>query len=278
MTIYNFSFNEDDKVLPNKKLVAPEPKDALQPREPERVPDPLPKQEVLEELVNRDSDIITQVLSVGFRTQDAGIKSYFSNLKVPIKDGFKDVNVKIAGGDRTIMAWKDERKNGRLILPVLSINRVSAEYNPAKFSPPHIEMTTRFVDSSREHMEVIYRPSPWNISYQLTLWAERKTDAEYVMFQIISRYDPMAQWIVQDEWLRGVVDSFLQGWTNSSDVDAANDQLALVRYDFNILVEGWLPRPTKIVPTILGSVQTQELATAADLEELSGFLEEDTNG
>lgn len=279
MSIYNFSFNDDEKVIPHKKLEQPDPKDALQPREPERTPDPIPAFDVTEENINLDSDVVVPMIEEGFRTQDAGIKYYFSDLKIPDKNtGFRDVRVKIAGGDRTIMAWKDERRNGRLPLPILSINRVSAEYNPNKYSPPFIEMVSKFVDGNREHIEQVFRPAPWNLSYQLTLWAERKTDAEYILWQILVRFNPMAQWIVQDEWLRGVVDAFMQGYTNSSDVDAANDQLALVRYDFNILVEGWLPLPTRVVPTILGGVETTELATGEELAEIDGFIEEDANG
>lgn len=254
MPLYNFSFFDDRASIPEDEPAIIKPvNEPIIGSKPTRLPDKLIQNEVRDDELNKNPEIITQFLVKGFHTQDEAIKAYFSDLMFPDKStGFRKVAVKIAGGDKTIMAWNQERKNGRIKLPVLSINRDNEEYNASKFSPPYHEMRRNYLDGHSK-VELIYRPSPWDINYSMQLWAERKTEADYILAQILQRFNGgMAQWLAADEHLSGNVDAFLLSSTNSSDIDVAPEELAKVRYDFTIKVEAWLPLPTKIVPTVLG--------------------------
>jgi len=263
--LYNFSFFDDRAHIPEDEPAVIKP--VVEPiigNKPVRLPDNLVRNELRDDELNKNVEIVTQFLNKGFHVQDEAIKAYFSNLMFPDKStGFRNVSVKIAGGDKTILAWAQERKNGRIKLPVLSINRDNEEYNVEKYSPPHHEMRRRYLDGGSK-VELIYRPAPWNLNYSLQLWAERKTEAEYIKAQILQRFNggspPIAQWLVEDEYLSGNVDAFLLSSTNSSDIDVAPEELAKVRFDFSIKVEAWLPLPTKIVPTVLGVTESMEIS------------------
>ena len=136
----------------------------------------------------------------------------------------------------------------------MSINRTNANYNPQRFSPPYRPVAKRFVNSTRQELALTYRAVPYLIDYALSIWAERKRDAEYAIYQIMTRFNPLAEWVVESEFGRSVVQAHFQGFVDSSDVDTPAEEVAKVRYDINIQVEGFLPLPERIVPTILGRV------------------------
>ena len=102
------------------------------------------------------------------------------------------------------------------------------------------------------------REYPVLIDYALALWAERKRDIEYITYQIITRFNPLARWVVEDEWMCGDIHATLESCTDSSDIDIDANQLAKVRYDINITIEGWLPLPGRITPTVLGRATSLE--------------------
>lgn len=224
-----------------------------------------------------NTDFATEVRKVftkGFETHDLGVINFFSTLQVPDKlEGFRPVNVRLAGGDRSILIWKQDLKNGRVRLPVLSVNRGSASYNVAKFSPPYTPIRKRFSGSEKNRIVKTYRPSPWNIEYQITAWTEHKSDAEYILYQIMSRFNPLADWFVQDEFMGGSVQAHFNGYTDVSDKEAASNQWAKVRYDFSITIEAWLPLPEEITPAILGRITTMQEFTGEFLGNIKGEQE-----
>ena len=54
-----------------------------------------------------------------------------------------------------------------------------------------------------------------------------------------------------------------------SDIDIDANKLATVRYDFSVKIEGWMPLPSRIVPTVLGQVtELAELDTREFFEAI----------
>lgn len=268
MGIYNFSF-ERDKPRRNKPSIPipPQPKEHLLDRKPERLPDPIQNVEMIDEDINVDVEQVTRVLETGLRLQDEGIKNFFSDMRVPDKtSGSRKVRVVIAGGDKAILMQK-EMSNGRVELPVASIKRGNVEDNPAKFSPPYLSMDRKYHERGRK-IELIYRPKPVNINYDVTVWTMSKREAEHILYQVMSRFNPMAQWVVEGAHHRGVVDAHFNGYSDSTDIDVSPSDRRHVRYDYTFRVEGWLPLPTKIVPGILGNVSPLEVTTGEIIQQL----------
>lgn len=186
---------------------------------------------------------------------DRGLKNYFSGMQVPTRDGSRLMQVRVAGGDKAYLVWAQDLKRGRVQLPLMSIKRDSEEPNPMKFSPAHFHyMSKRFLDSSGSRIALAYRPVPVFLNYTLSLWAEHKRDLEYMFYQIRVRFHPAADFLVEDEHIRGSVFVKYNGWTSAVDDEIPADQWQKKRYDFTVTMEGWLPLPEKHVPSVLGKV------------------------
>jgi hypothetical protein len=202
---------------------------------------------------------------------DRGIKNYFSGMQVPTKNGIKMMSVRISGGDKPYLIWAQDLSLGRVTLPVMSIKRESDEFNFEKFSPAHTHyMSKRFLDPEGTKIALAYRPVPALINYSLSVWAEHKRDLEYIKYQIQTRFHPIAEYMVEDEHLRGSIVLKWNGMTPQVDDELPPDQRANKRYDYSITMEGWLPLPEKIVPSILGRAIALKEDTGAILDVAAG--------
>lgn len=211
-------------------------------------------QDLFEDPVNINTpESIATILPKGFYTFDRGIKNYFAGIRVPTNDNLRIMNIRIAGNDKSVLIWMQELKRGRVTLPIMSINRTNVEYNEQKFSYPYHAMSTRYNHDGSKLIKT-YRPVPYLINYELSIWAEHKRDAEYATYQILTRFNPLAEFKVQDEYITGNVQLRYQGWSNESDVEIDAETRPNIRYTISCQMEAWLPLPEKVVPTILGGV------------------------
>lgn len=210
---------------------------------------------------------LEEFLQPGFRSLDEAMKNYFSGIRVPTKDSYRMMRVKIAGGDKSLLLWADDIKEGRARLPLAAISRDSHEFNPLKFSPAYHPMSVRYVSSRGDRVLKVFRPVPYLVQYSMTIWAEHKRDAEYILYQILTRYNPVAEFRMYDGKLVGNVLMTPGNFQDASDKEAGYDQKANVRYEFQTTAEAWLPLPEKLVPTVLGRVGVIK-------EKLSGIIYE----
>lgn len=200
---------------------------------------------------------VREILPEGFKTMDRGIKNYFSGIRVPTKDNVRMLGVRISGGDKPYLMWAQDLRRGRVTLPIMSIRRESEEFFVEKFSPAHYHwFQKRFVDEDMTRIALTYRPIPSKINYVLSIWAEYKRDLEYIVYQIRSRFHPIAEFEVEDQYLKTSIILHYNGLTSTIDDEVPADQRQNKRYDISIQMEGYLPLPEKIVPSILGRVTT----------------------
>jgi hypothetical protein len=197
---------------------------------------------------------VEEFLLPGFWSLDSAMKQYWSGIRVPTKDSYRFMRVKIAGGDRSLLIWADDLKEGRVRLPLAAISREGHEFNPDKFSPSYHPMTARYLSTRYDQIAKVYRPVPFLVDYKLTIWAERKRDAEHILYQALTRFNPLAEFRMFDGKLAGSVQLRYGGCNDASDKEAGADQHANVRYEISTTAEAWLPLPEKIVPTVLGGV------------------------
>jgi len=197
---------------------------------------------------------LEEFLIPGFRSLDDAMKQYWSGMRVPTKDNYRFMRVKVSGGDKSLLIWADDLKEGRARLPVAAISRDGHQFNPEKFSPPHHSMTARYLSTRYDQAAKVFRPTPWLVDYSLVIWAERKRDAEYILYQTLTRFNPLAEFRMFDGKLNGNVQLRFGGSTDASDKEIGFDQHAAVRYEATMVAEAWLPLPEKIVKTVLGRV------------------------
>lgn len=216
-------------------------------------------------------DYIEEFLMPGFRALDEGMKNYWSGMRIPTKDNVRAVQVKIAGGDKTLLAWRDQMVNGRVKLPVASLNRVSWKRDPRKFSPPYLSMQRRYTSNRLDRMALVKRPVPFLVTYELIVWTSFKLHAEYILHQVLTRFNPLAEFMLYDEHVAGTVVLACEGSTDASDKEIGADDKAKVRYEFNITAEAWLPLPETIVPTILGQISSVRESDTSELLSTLGI-------
>jgi hypothetical protein len=250
MSLYQFDFTARTNSPPG----APESKPQFTPLI--QLPDLTGKTQIAYDKINVGPEDVRNMLAVGFETVDNAIKTWLSDLVVPTKDGVKKVTIRVPRGDKTILVWKQDLIEGRVKLPVLSVHRNNVEFHAEKFSPPYIRMNKRFADNPGSRLVLTYRPRQFLVEYQLSYWSEFKADNEYISYQLMTRFDPLAEIHIADGFMQGNLIMKYNGCTDSSDIEAARDLQAKVRYDLSMTAEAWLPLPEKLMPSILGKVQT----------------------
>ena len=260
MTIHNFDNVENPRKMVDQQFAPRSPNLDEQPR-PNQTTLPVaidakPSDDILFERMNINvAEEVREILPQGYRTMDRGIKNYFSGIQVPTKDGSRIMQVRITGGDKPYLIWAQDLKRGRVYLPVMAIKRSDDAHYESKFSPAYYHyMSKRYLDPSGTRIALAYRPVPSLINYTLSIWAEHKRDLEYIFYQIRTRFNPCAEFFAEDEHLRGSVFMKYNGMTVASDDEVPADQRQNKRYDITIVMEGWIPLPEKIVPSIVGRV------------------------
>ena len=199
---------------------------------------------------------IEEFLIPGFRSLDDAMKQYWSGIRVPTKDSYRFMRVKIAGGDKSLLIWADDLKEGRARLPLATISRERHEFNVDKFSPAYHNLGYRYLNSRKDLVSQYKRPVPYNVDYTVTIWAEHKRDAEYIQYQALTRFNPLAEFRMSDGRIQGNIQMTFGGSTDASEKETGYDQHANVRYEFSFTAEAWLPLPETIAPTVLGRVTT----------------------
>jgi hypothetical protein len=204
---------------------------------------------------------IREVNPFGFHLMDYGIKNYFSGIRIPVGKGNEEysiLNVRIAGADPESLIYSDKSLNsGRLSLPILAISRTSEDYDIKRFSPP-IHPIYRHLKCNGKKVESVYRPAPYTIQYTLEIWSEHKAQAEYALYSIISKLNPIGSFFLEEPSMGMSLEVIVhpKGSSDNSDLESNPDSRAEVKRSINIEVEGWLPLPSKVESTVLSKPVT----------------------
>lgn len=199
---------------------------------------------------------VEEFIVPGFHYLDEAMKLYFSDVRIPTKDSFRFMRTRIAGANKSLLVWTDDLEHARVKLPVMSISRGGHEYWAEKYSPPLHPIMVVYRNAARTMAEKVYRPVPYLVDYTLAIWSETKRDAEHAVYQIISRFNPLAQFTASDGHICGGVPVRFGGFTDASDKDVPADQHAKIKYEVTCKAEAWLPLPTELHPTIVGRVSS----------------------
>lgn len=202
-------------------------------------------------------DEVREVYVPGFKLMDKGIKNYFSGIRIPIGKGFEEYKilpVRITGADPETLIYADKNLNGgRLQLPILAISRKSESYDSNRYTPPINHIYRHMICNGRKS-EAVFRPVPFLIDYTLEIWSEHKSDAEYALYAMVSKLNPIGSFFIEEPNMaisHEIIVHPKGGSVDESDLESDGDSRPQIKKSMNITVEGWLPTPTKITPNIL---------------------------
>lgn len=192
----------------------------------------------------------------GFKLMDRGIKNYFSGIRIPVGKGQENYTilpVRITAADTDALIYSDQHViGGRLEIPFLAITRSSESYDPKRYTPP-IKPITRHMISNGRKSELVYRPVPFLIEYSLDIIAEHKHEAEYALYAIISKLNPIGSFFLEERSMGIAHEVIIHPGTSTdnSDIESDANSRSYIKKTITMRMEGWLPTPTKIVPNIL---------------------------
>jgi len=255
MPIHNFSSHPPQSLIPLNTVYQGDQTISIDSK-----PKPSPALEkknvsVIDSPVNYAPEEIRQVATKGFFALDDGFKNWLSGIKIPTLDGYKVATAHVVNQDRSILAWAQEFIDGRVSLPVISVQRTSWNFDVTRFTPPYVPIRGEFTDSTMRRKRMIYRPIPFKVEYSCFIWSEYKQDAEYIDNDIIRRCNPLGEFMIEDEYYTQIARVKHTGTSDNSDIDVSKDR-AKVIYNLNFTLEYALPINEKIVPTVLGRVAT----------------------
>ena len=199
---------------------------------------------------------VREVYVPGFKLMDKGIKNYFSGIRIPVGEGLEEYRilpVRVTGADPEALIYSDKNLlGGRLKLPILAISRKNESFDSKRYTPP-IKNIYRHMLCNGKKSESVYRSVPYLIDYTLEIWSEHKSDAEYALYAIISKLNPIGSFFIEEPnmGLSHEVIIHPKGSSDESDLESDNENRPQIKKSINITMEGWLPTPTKVTSNIL---------------------------
>ena len=142
-------------------------------------------------------------------------------------------------------------KNGRILLPAISLFRVSAVQNDTKWKYPTsramaYSYTERDLTAlTQKNVGVI----PVDISYQVDIWTKYQDDLQYLWYQITKAFNPDLRLIstfnINGYQIEIPADCYLEGLNDNSDLEPDEESDRKLRATADIRVEAYLPVDVK---------------------------------
>jgi hypothetical protein len=187
-----------------------------------------------------------------FRPLEEALKMYWSGIRVPCKDGYRMLRIKIAGQSRPLAIWRDDLLNGRAVLPVGSIARSNFTWDKERYAPPFHPMAYRYVNGEGSAVALVYKPTPVLVNYTLTVVSETKRDDGYVMTTVMRRFQSgVIEFIVKDGHTNYVARGNFDGGDNQTEGRLDDGARGFIVTAYKMVVEAYLPLPERVLPTVL---------------------------
>lgn len=186
------------------------------------------------------------------RPLEESLKMFFSGIRVPYKDGYRMLRMRIANPQRSLSVWRDELLDGRATIPVGAIVRGGFDYDRTRYAPPYHPMAYRYNNRSGTSVSMIYKPTPINVTYSLSVMTESKTDEGHCMTSIMRRFQSgIAEFIVNSAYSQWVARANYTGSDTQTEQRVDDGAKSFVVTVYKMSVEAWLPLPERSVPTAL---------------------------
>lgn len=244
--------------------------------------DPMQSGSIINEMTNSPTKIINRY-SNAIRGCDQGMLSLFKNLVVLDEDGKAHPVPIIYGSQEKAVAYvmqNNVRKDNTLVvdrptLPLLAIHQSDMSFNQARYI---YHKAQRHPVTSQELFAKntifgIARGIPIDVGYTLYAWTLFLEDMNQILEQILLKFSPMSYINIQGiPWEIGVK---LDSMANNIDTEAGDQNVRVVKYQFNFTVETYIPQPItrnrtvlKMKTDIYNSVNEEEIITNFNRDEI----------
>ena len=250
-----------------------EPRDAFR-EEPVQVP----------ELGPRDVLVYVMAAGVNYNNVWAAMGIPVDVIKARQKKGEPE-DFHVGGSDASGVVWaigKDVTNVvDRIKLPMLAISSTDFSFNQERYTYHRAIDWLREAGKpgfeSREKYEKgtvlgVSRGIPIDIGYTLIAWTMYLEDMNQILEQVITKFSPVAYISVRGVRWETIVK--LDGIANNLETEPGDNQLRVIKFQFNLTAETYIPQPIRREKTVL-KIKTEFVDGLSDdsITEVIGRLE-----
>ena len=254
--------------------------------------DPMQKGYIINDLEHPDRQHIYRY-SKSLRGTDEAIKDMFNNIVVIDEDGKAwPIPCILGPPEKAVAAIVQEnvRKDetlvvDRLKLPLLGITQTSMEFDVNRytyhkainlFRDRHRDGHPGFTINEKYNRDTVFglaRGIPINVGYTVTAWTMYREDINQIIEQILSKFSLAAYIRVTGVPWEIIVK--LDSIANNLDAEPGDAAIRVIKYEFNITVETYIPQPIERKKAVLSmKVDFVDGITDHDFQTIMATIEE----
>lgn len=232
--------------------------------------DPMQTGQIINEINNPNRNVVYRY-SKSIRAADEATMDLFKNIVVIDDDGkAHPVPIIWATQERAVAAMLQDnvRKDNSLVvdrikLPIMSIYSNNFQFNPDRYIyHKAIDYNRRmrpdnkpgFTENEHKERDTVFgvaRGIPVDITYTLYAWTMYVEDMNQILEQIFTKFSPIAYIRVRGVPWETIVK--LDSTANNIDVEPGDQNLRVIKYEFNLTVETYIPQPIVRKKSVLGT-------------------------
>jgi hypothetical protein len=254
--------------------------------------DPMQTGQIVENVKHPDRTTVYRY-SKSIRGAHEAMTDLFTNLVVIDEEGQVHPVPIVWGTQERAVAWilqDNVRKDNstvvdRIRLPMLSIHNNDIQFDQTKYiyhgavdyhrdlRPDRKPAKTISEKYERDTVFGVARGLPINITYTLTGWTLYLEDMDQIVEQIMLKFSPVAYISVRGVQWETIVT--LDSVANNVDLEPGNTTLRVIKYQFNMTAQTFIPQPIRRTKAVLKTVvDIHNDIEPENINEVLGRIEE----
>ena len=186
-------------------------------------------------MAKKKSEIITSFPA--FRQYNEAIKEWMGHIHVPRKGRYDKVKIIWASPEKALASEVRPLIGGTVDIPIISFHMTGASFNASRQYIPRWGVPNYHQIKVNGAWAKFPKALPYDLGYNVTAWVKLYQDADIIDNWFLSQFDHERRFFVNNMFSP----IKLNGFSDNSDLDQGSDNDRVVRRDYNISVDGWLP-------------------------------------
>jgi hypothetical protein len=147
--------------------------------------------------------------------------------------------------------WMHERKDDEM-LPIMSVTMQGIEYSLERTTNKFKNILTTCGATNASTIQRYLNPAPYDIQYQLSIWALYMTDIDQILESILPYFQPHAYIRLPIEELNSTYDLkvIFNSLAPDMDLEWADENFRILRYTLDFTVQSYLFKPVETAGVI----------------------------
>jgi hypothetical protein len=204
------------------------------------------------------------IIEEAFRKYSEEIQRWLQDIIVPRKDkniqvevvyGFPQLSTALRGAQTQQEKPEVNRELGQKLIdlredrarvPIIGFHISTMTYDQSRELPGEIFYRGKYLDDSKKDIMMLNKEIPFILQYTLSCWTRYKSDMNYILQQILPRFNPNVVFLVDDQEIPCRLDSVV----DTSALEVKDGATQLIRHDIIMNLDAWVKRNTASVRTV----------------------------